>query len=74
MKLTEKILDIATGQESFIEREATPNELAEIAEAKAKAEEIAKLEAEAATKRVAAEAKLAALGLDTDDLKALGLG
>lgn len=74
MKLTEKILDIVTGEECFVEREATPSELAEIAEAKAKAEEIAKLEAEAATKRVAAEAKLAALGLDTDDLKALGLG
>jgi hypothetical protein len=35
----------------------------------------AKLEAEAqaATKKAAAEAKLAALGLDADDLKALGL-
>lgn len=73
MKLTEKILDIVTGEESFIEREATSSELAEIAEAKTKAEEIAQLEAEAATKRMAAEAKLAALGLTTDDLKALGL-
>jgi hypothetical protein len=31
-------------------------------------------EAEAETKRAAAETKLAALGLTTDDLKALGLG
>lgn len=31
-------------------------------------------EAEAATKKAAAEAKLAALGLTADDLKALGLG
>lgn len=73
MKLTEKILNLTTGEESFIEREATPNELAEIAEAKAKAEQIAQLEAEATTKRMAAEAKLAALGLTADDLKALGL-
>jgi hypothetical protein len=34
----------------------------------------AKLEAETATTKAAAEAKLAALGLTADDLKALGLG
>jgi hypothetical protein len=34
----------------------------------------AQAEAEAAAKKAAAEAKLAALGLTTDDLKALGLG
>ena len=73
MKLTEKILDIATGEECFIEREATASELAEIAEAKLKAQKIAELEAETVTKRAAAEAKLAALGLTVDDLKALGL-
>lgn len=33
----------------------------------------AKLEANAAAKKAAAEAKLAALGLDAEDLKALGL-
>ena len=33
----------------------------------------AEQEAQAATKKAAAEAKLAALGLTTDDLKALGL-
>lgn len=41
---------------------------AKVDEAKAKAE------AEAAAKKAAAEAKLAALGLTADDLKALGLG
>lgn len=34
----------------------------------------AQAEAEAITKRAAAQAKLAALGLTSDDLKALGLG
>lgn len=34
----------------------------------------AKAELDKAAKKAAAEAKLAALGLDTDDLKALGLG
>jgi hypothetical protein len=34
----------------------------------------AQAEAEAAVKKAAAEAKLAALGLTADDLKALGLG
>jgi hypothetical protein len=45
---------------------------------KAEAEEMARLEAakkaEAKLAREAAESKLAALGLTTDDLKALGLG
>ena len=34
----------------------------------------AEQQAQAAAKKAAAEAKLAALGLDVDDLKALGLG
>jgi hypothetical protein len=37
-------------------------------------QEKAQTEAEAAAKKAAAEAKLAALGLTSDDLKALGLG
>jgi hypothetical protein len=37
-------------------------------------QEEAQAEAEAAAKKAAAEAKLAALGLTADDLKALGLG
>ena len=35
---------------------------------------LAEAEAEAAAKKLAAEAKLAALGFTSDDLKALGLG
>jgi hypothetical protein len=41
---------------------------------KAIKEEEAAAEIEAATRKAAAEAKLAALGLTADDLKALGLG
>lgn len=44
------------------------------AEAKSRKELQAQLKAEAETKKAAAEAKLAALGLTPDDLKALGLG
>lgn len=59
-------------------REYTEEEYAQAAideasyesEVKAKAD----FEAQLAAKKAAAEAKLAALGLDTDDLKALGLG
>ena len=48
--------------------------LQELEEALLKVEEQeAKAEADKAAKKAAAEAKLAALGLDPDDLKALGL-
>ena len=48
--------------------------LEELQEALVKVEEQeAKAEADKAAKKAAAEAKLAALGLDPDDLKALGL-
>ncbi len=73
MKLTEKIVDVISGEESLVERNATPIELEQFAKAKAKAQENAQIEAEATKKRAAAEAKLAALGLTADDLKALGL-
>ena len=46
----------------------------DVAEAKALAVEKAKAEEENAIAKAAAEAKLTALGLTTDDLKALGLG
>lgn len=56
------------------EYEATIQSWAEAAYAKElKAEEKAQAEAEAQAKREAALSKLAALGLTTDDLKALGL-
>ena len=68
---TIKIHNVETGD--IIEREMTADELAQNkidqAETQAKAE--AQAEAEAA--KAAAQAKLAALGLTTDDLKALGL-
>ena len=66
-----KIVNTQTGEE--IVREANAEELAQMEKDAASyaAELVAKAEAEA--KKAAAEAKLAALGLTTDDLKALGL-
>jgi hypothetical protein len=66
-----KIVNAETGEE--IVRDATPEEIAqkEIDAANAAAR---KAEAEAkAQAKAAAEGKLAALGLTTDDLRALGL-
>jgi hypothetical protein len=57
------------------EYEAQINEWADWVEADIKAKEDAeKAAVKAATDKAAATAKLAALGLTTDDLKALGLG
>ena len=58
---------------TFIERPFTDEEM--IVWEKDQADEVARKQAimEAAAKKAAAEAKLAALGLDADDLKALGL-
>jgi hypothetical protein len=70
MKITEKIIDLVTGEETLIEREETVEEIT--ARIKHEAEIAAQTEAE--TAKVAAQAKLAALGLTADDLKALGLG
>jgi hypothetical protein len=66
-----KIVNVETGEE--IVRDATAEEIAQIEldaanAATAKAETEAKAQAKAA-----AESKLAALGLTTDDLRALGL-
>lgn len=67
-----KIVNVQTGEE--IVREMNDEEFAnyeiDVARGKAKEEAIAQAEAD----KVAAQAKLAALGLTTDDLKALGLG
>ena len=73
MKIIERIFDANTGETKDIERDLTPQEIAqkEIAQAEATAKAQAKAEAEA--KREAALSKLAALGLTADDLKALGL-
>ena len=71
-----QIIDVAT--EEVIIREMTDEEQAqrnaEIAAWEMEQQAKAQAEAEAATKKAAAEAKLAALGLTADDLKALGLG
>jgi hypothetical protein len=66
-----KIVNTQTGEE--IVRDANAEELAQMEKDAASwaAELVAKAEAEA--KKAAAEAKLAALGLTADDLKALGL-
>ena len=73
MKIIEREFNATTGEETTIERDATPFEKAErdAYEAEVTQSQINRSVAEAA--RIAAEAKLAALGLTTDDLKALGL-
>jgi len=74
MKITERIFDATTGETADIERDLTANEIAEYEAMQAEVvKRQAAIEQEAATK-AAAEAKLTALGLTTDDLKALGLG
>lgn len=67
-----KIHNVETGE--IIEREMNAAELEQWEIDKAASEAKAQAEAEAQVKRAAAEAKLAALGLTADDLKALGLG
>ena len=67
----EKIVNVETGEETW--RDYTAAEIAEVEAAQAKAAVKAQKLAEAETKRNAALAKLEALGLDEDDLKALGL-
>jgi len=68
---TIKIHNVETGE--IIEREMNAQELAQRQADIAQAAAIAEAQAEAQAKREASLAKLAALGLDEDDLKALGL-
>ena len=68
---TIKIVNLETGEE--IEREMTAEELAQRDKDAANHEAFLEAQAQAAAKKAAAEAKLAALGLTSDDLKALGL-
>ena len=63
--------NIETGE--VVEREMTTAELVEANDRKAAAEALREAEATKATAKAQAEAKLAALGLTADDLKALGL-
>ena len=73
MKIIEKIVDLTDFTEKVIERDETFSET----EARLKREaELDKEQTEAQARldaKAAAEAKLVALGLDLDDLKALGL-
>jgi len=67
----EKIVNVATGEESW--RDYTDAEIAEVKKFEAEIAQKQILRAEADAKKATAEAKLTALGLTTDDLKALGL-
>jgi hypothetical protein len=71
--MSRPIHKIYQGDGTFIERPFTDEEM--VVWEKDQADEIARKQAiiEAEAKRAAAEAKLAALGLTSDDLKALGL-
>ena len=71
MTLMVKEHNVETDQ--IIEREMNAEELVQYQNQQAEAEAIATKQAQAKTAKEAAEAKLAALGLTTDDLKALGL-
>ena len=73
MLIREKIINGLTGEETITEREETAAE--KKYREKLEADNIARqTEAEAKAKaKAAAEGKLAALGLTTDDLRALGL-
>jgi hypothetical protein len=72
MSLTKVIeVNCETGEE--IIRDMNAIEIAELQAVQAKATAKAEQAIEAQAKREAALAKLKALGLDTDDLKALGL-
>lgn len=70
MKLMVKQHNVETGE--IIEREMNAAELADYENAQIEAEEIATKQAQAKAAKETAFAKLSALGLDLDDLKALG--
>jgi hypothetical protein len=67
-----KIVNADTGEE--IIRDANAQEIAQMEADSLLNDELNKIETEALAAKAAAEAKLAALGLTADDLKALGLG
>jgi len=73
MKITEKIYDITTGEETVFERDMTDAEIAERQETQARAAAETEAAAQAQAKRAIALAKLELLGLNEADLTALGL-
>ena len=66
-----KIVDVATGEE--VVRDANAAEIAQMQADKLLNDELNQAQADAETAKSAAQAKLEALGLSVDDLKALGL-
>ena len=72
--MTKGQVRIYTSEGEFIDREMTDAEYQDYLQIAARDKAKFDIEAEAAAKKVAAEAKLAALGLTAEDLKALGLG
>ena len=73
MKITEKEFNVVTSKETMTERDETAPEIAKRQKVEIETEIRAAAEAEVKTAKAVAQAKLAALGLTTDDLKALGL-
>lgn len=75
--MTLKVTEVNAETGETIVRDATEAEIAQIEKDAIEQENIkaakAQTEAQAQAKKAAAEAKLAALGLTSDDLKALGL-
>ena len=73
MKIIEKDFNVITGEETITERDENAAETKERLDREAQVAAKAAAQVQADTAKVAAQAKLAALGLTTDDLKALGL-
>lgn len=71
MTQMEKIVDAITGEETL--KPYTAEQIAEFDAAKIEAQKRVEAQDEVNANKEAAQAKLAALGLTTDDLKALGL-
>ena len=73
MKIIETIFNVETQETNVVERNMSIQEKQEYDDAQAKKIAEAEATALALAARQTAEAKLSALGLTTDDLKALGL-
>lgn len=74
MKIIERIFNGETGQTEDIERDMTPDELFAYEKNLLEEAKLAEQRAVNEEKKSVTFAKLAALGLTADDLKALGLG
>jgi hypothetical protein len=74
MKIIEKEFNALTNEETITERDATTDEILVMQKAETDAAEYLVKKENADKAKAIAKAKLAALGLTTEDLKALGLG